>query len=214
MTADIMLRIEAAVKAGMEQMAAERTMEGKERISRQVGRQVGRIVLEGGLKETQRGYEGPRRRCQRCGGQQRYIGDRGRQVDTSVGPVRWKRAYYVCQGCGAVHYGGDEALGIDRSGYSPLLQRYIAEACSMAPFRDGLRLIDDLVGTQVSLRAAEEIVRRRGGAMESVNREAMEKLWAGEVEGVRRAGGRMYVSYDGTAVHTKEGWKEARVAGI
>ena len=214
MTVEIMLRIEAAVKAGMEQMAAEGTMEGKERISRQVGQQVARIVLEEGLKETQRGYEGPRRRCAKCGGQQRYMGDRSWQVNTSVGPVRWKRSYYVCHGCGAVHYGGDKALGIDRSGYSPLLQRYIAEACSMAPFRDGLSLIEDLTGTQVSLRAAEEIVRRRGGAMERVGREAMEKLWAGEVEGVRRAGGRMYVSYDGTAVRSKEGWKEARVAGI
>jgi len=211
---EIMAQIEETVKAGMEEIAAQQALEGKEQISARVGREVGRLMLEEGLGESHRGYEGPRRQCESCGGQQRYVGDRPRQIETIVGTVRWKRAYYVCRSCQAVHYGGDKALGIDRSGYSPLMQKFIAEACSMAAFRDGLRLIGELIGAQVSLRAAEEIVRRQGGRMEDGSRQLIEKLWAGEIEGVRRRGGRMYISYDGTAVRTKDGWKEARVAGI
>ena len=212
--AEIMSRVEAIVKSAAEQMSTEGSLSGKEQIAAMASREIGRVMLQESVRGSSRGYEGPRRACPGCGGQQRYVEDRARQVKTLLGAVKWKRAYYRCDECGAVHYGGDKTLGIDRSGYSGLLQRYVAEACSMAPFRDGLRLLGELTGAQVSLRAAEEIVRRQGGGMEGRSRELIEKLWAGEIEGVKRQGGRMYISYDGTSVRTQEGWREARVAGV
>ena len=58
-----------------------------------------------------RGYEGGRRRCPRCGQWQRYKGEQARELEFDCGTLTVQRAYYVCPGCGQTTYPLDERLG-------------------------------------------------------------------------------------------------------
>src|ERR1044071_5547276 len=59
-----------------------------------------------------RGYEGGRRRCPRCGQWQKYKGDAARALVFDCGTLTVQRAYYVCLGCRETSYPLDERLGL------------------------------------------------------------------------------------------------------
>ena len=50
-------------------------------------------------------------------------GVREKTIQTILGPVRLARSRYVCPACGSVEYPGDEALGVEGTGFSPGLRR-------------------------------------------------------------------------------------------
>jgi len=58
------------------------------------------------------GYEGPHRRCPRCGQEQRYKGDVSRVLVFDCGTVRVRRACYVCPACRQASYPLAEQLGL------------------------------------------------------------------------------------------------------
>ena len=60
---------------------------------------VGARLLEAGLAARGTGKAGPRVACA-CGGQAAFEGYRPKQVQTLVGWVRVRRAYYACARCG------------------------------------------------------------------------------------------------------------------
>ena len=64
------------------------------------------------IAEYDRGYEGGRRRCPRCGRWQKYKGEMAREVEVEGGTLRVQRAYYVCAACGQTSYPLDESLGV------------------------------------------------------------------------------------------------------
>src|SRR5712691_411795 len=51
-----------------------------------------------------RGYEGGRRQCPRCGQWQKYRGEVGRELVCDCGTLTVARAYYVCPACGQTSY--------------------------------------------------------------------------------------------------------------
>jgi len=59
-----------------------------------------------------RGYEGPYRRCPRCGQEQRYKGDVTRALVFDCGTLSVQRAYYICPACGQTSDPLDEQLGL------------------------------------------------------------------------------------------------------
>jgi hypothetical protein len=59
-----------------------------------------------------RGYEGGRRRCPRCGQWQKYKGESARELVFDCGTLTIQRAYYVCPACGQTSYPLDEKLGL------------------------------------------------------------------------------------------------------
>lgn len=63
------------------------------------------------IGEYDRGYEGNRRRCPRCGQWQQYKGDASREGVVEGGTLTVRRAYYVCPRCHTARYPLDEQLG-------------------------------------------------------------------------------------------------------
>jgi hypothetical protein len=51
-----------------------------------------------------RGYEGPHRRCPRCGQEQRYKGEVSRALVFDCGTLTVQRAYYICPTCRQTSY--------------------------------------------------------------------------------------------------------------
>jgi hypothetical protein len=59
-----------------------------------------------------RGYEGGRRRCPRCGQWQKYKGESARELVFDCGMLTVRRAYYGCSACGQTSHPLDEQLGL------------------------------------------------------------------------------------------------------
>jgi hypothetical protein len=79
---------------------------------------VGARLLEAGLAARGTGKAGPRLRCP-CGGAADFEGYRPKGVQTLVGWVEVRRAYYACPACGHGRCPLDDALGLARGGHSP-----------------------------------------------------------------------------------------------
>jgi hypothetical protein len=64
----------------------------------QVGRAVQGKMVETLVESQQRGLS-VSESCPKCGGRLAYWGERGRGLETSVGPVKVNRPYYYCRHC-------------------------------------------------------------------------------------------------------------------
>ncbi len=70
-------------------------------------------------------------------------------VDTVLGAVRLRRAYYHCADCGHGRFPKDEDLGVIGSSLSPGLRRMVDRVGSQEPFAHG-SVVAMLVDTEVS----------------------------------------------------------------
>ena len=91
-----------------------------------------------------RGYEGGRRRCPRCGQWQKYKGDATRELVVDCGTLTVQRAYYVCLGCRETSYPLDEQLGL-------------GEEQEQGRLREKLTLLAVLVGVSPSAAGMSDL---------------------------------------------------------
>ena len=115
---------------------------------------LGELLAAGGAERYGR-QQGPRRACG-CGGQQRLVGYRERGVMTAVGLVRYRRAYYRCAQCGATHYCGDEAWGLEGDYCSLPAQELVSLGCCELPFGRATELLGRLSGVREECEAFGE----------------------------------------------------------
>ena len=73
------------------------------------------------------GHRGPRVACG-AGHQAEFVGYRPRTVDSVLGPLTLRRAYYHCRPCGRGLAPRDEALGVAGASLSPGLRAMVALA--------------------------------------------------------------------------------------
>jgi hypothetical protein len=64
----------------------------------QIGRAVQGKLVEALVESQQRGLS-VTETCPRCGGRLEYWGERQRDLETSVGPIKLNRPYYYCRHC-------------------------------------------------------------------------------------------------------------------
>jgi predicted RNA-binding Zn-ribbon protein involved in translation (DUF1610 family) len=64
------------------------------------------------LEKHDRGWEGNRRSCPKCGKEQIYKGDLARKLKFDCGELELKRAYYVCPNCNESSFPLDEKLNL------------------------------------------------------------------------------------------------------
>ena len=63
--------------------------------------EIGQVALQQQQdQQTRLGYEGSSRVCQGYGKDQKFVGYRERALETQLGCLKIKRAYYHCLGCG------------------------------------------------------------------------------------------------------------------
>ena len=165
---------------------------------------LGGSILEAAAGLAGNGYEGSRRLCE-CGGTQKYMNDRERDVVGLLGRFRLKRAYYWCPKCRKGHAPLDHRLGIAGSDFTSAVREMIGRVGAEVPFDRGRTLMGELSGVWVSKRKHEEIAEAIGAGF-SLEKPA--RSWAG------RTVEDLYLSCDGTTAPTLEGWREVKIGAV
>ena len=79
------------------------------------------------LLATDAGYRGPRVGCG-AGHEAEFVSYRTKIIDTVLGPVEVRRAYYHCASCGHGVVPRDGELGVQQASMSPGLRKMTARA--------------------------------------------------------------------------------------
>jgi hypothetical protein len=109
------------------------------------------------------GHRGPRADCG-SGHQAEFASYRAKTIDTVLGPVALRRAWYHCAGCGHGMAPRDAELGVARASMSPGLARMTARAAATVPFAKARRLLAELAGIELTIKRVERSAEAAGTA--------------------------------------------------
>jgi hypothetical protein len=117
------------------------------------------------IAEYDRGYEGGRRRCPRCGQWQKYKGEASRELVFDCGTLTVQRAYYVCLACRETGYPLDEKLELGEEQEQGRLREKLALLAVLVPYHQAPQVCQTLLGGErhasslrrVALREAERL---------------------------------------------------------
>ena len=165
------------------------------------------LKLGSGLLERvldlDRGHRGPEVSC----GGGHWAGFRGyrdKTVDTVLGVVRLRRAYYHCRECGRGLFPRDRELGIQGSSLSPGLRRMVARLGSQEPFAKAGRDLLELAGLRLTGKRVERSSEADGEKVRAAIESQAQAVIEGKVVplGSARPIPLLYVAMDGTGVPT------------
>jgi hypothetical protein len=123
---------------------------------------LGASLLED-LLARDAGHRGPRVDCG-TGHQARFVSYRAKTLDTVLGPIRLRRAYYHCAGCGHGMVPRDEQLDVTGASLSPGLRAMTARAGTTVPFAQAAALLTDLAGLTLGTKRVERSAEATGTA--------------------------------------------------
>lgn len=138
---------------------------GIEDAAEEVARQAKLAAMAERIAAYDRGYEGGRRQCPRCGQWQKYKGDTAREIVFDCGALTLARAYYVCGGCGQSSYPLDEKLGLVEGKEQGRLREKLSLLAVLSPYHQAPQVCQTLLGSErhamtlrrVALREAEHL---------------------------------------------------------
>lgn len=124
-------------------------------------RKVLRRVLE---RFTQEAAAREELGCPNCGQMLKVVDHRrSRQVDSSFGPIRFRRSYGLCPGCQTHYFPADVALGLhNRAPMSPRLQEICAVMTLQAPAGQAEEDVRRLTGIDLTASALHREACRQG----------------------------------------------------
>jgi hypothetical protein len=193
--------------------------------------EVGRQLLTGLLQLHETPYVADAVSCT-CGGQASYQRQREGSVQTIVGRVKVKRAYYLCPDCHQGQYPLDEELEFCAGGLSAGLEESAALAGVVEPFSSAADLLGRMLWTGVKLshNRLREATEDMGQVLAQNEDEQIDQVFESDQSGLppapEQGPKRLYISADGTTVRCKatdedeveEGknyvWHEAKVAAL
>ena len=156
-----------------------------------------------------RGYEGPHRRCPRCGQAQRYKGDVPRTLVFDCGTLMVQRAYYICPACRQRSYPLDEQLGLAAEQEQGSLREKLTLVAVLTPYHQAPQVCRTLLGSE----------RHAGSLRRVALREAQRLTDSGHRQTLPpRERDRIYLQVDGQLCPTREprhspddqGYREAK----
>jgi hypothetical protein len=166
---------------------------------------LGARILTAGLAARGPGHDGPRRPCG-CGGEATFEGYRPKQVQTLVGWIAVRRAYYACRACGQGHCPLDAGLGLQRDSLSPGLRRLTGRFGALLPFAEAARSLAEAARVQLSASTIRSVTETIGARREAAVAATIAAAWA---EGLPLATGappaRLYVAMDGIRIQGTAG---------
>jgi hypothetical protein len=109
------------------------------------------------------GYRGPRIECG-AGHQAAFVSCRAKTIDTVLGPVTVRRAYYHCAECGHGVVPKDAGLGVASASMSPGLRKMTARTAAAAPFAKASSLLAELAGIDLTIKRVERAAETGGAA--------------------------------------------------
>jgi hypothetical protein len=163
---------------------------------------VGSVLLEQLLNADRGGHRGQRTPCGH-GHQAEFIDYRTKHVQTILGGVKLRRAYYHCRECSQQAPHGvipkDQELDVVGTSFSPGLRRLMARIGAQEAFDMARQDLAELAGVVVPTKAVERISEAAGGAAEAANEAEGAALRARTVQ-LSPAPHRLYIAMDGTGV--------------
>jgi len=163
---------------------------------------AGTVLLEQLLNGDHGGHAGPRIACGN-GHQAEFIDYRNKRLQTIVGDVQLRRAYYHCAQCPEEDERGvipkDQELDVVGTSFSPGLRRLMARVGAQEAFAAARQDLAELAGVVVQTKAVERISEAMGRAAEAANAAERTSLCTGQVVPIAAAP-RLYVAMDGTGV--------------
>ena len=175
-------------------------LEATERLVREGVLAVGARVLEAGLAARGTGKDGVGQACA-CGGTAGFEGYRTKEVQTVVGWITLRRAYYWCPACGQGACPLDPALGLGRASHSPGVRRATGHLGALLPFAQAAATLATLAGIRVSASTVRTVTEAIGARREAELAQTMATAWR---DGLPPAAGpapaRLYVAMDGVRI--------------
>ena len=169
---------------------------------RGVMHRAGTVLLEQLLNADHGGHAGPRIACG-DGHQAEFIDYRSKHLQTILGDVELRRAYYHCTQCPEEGERGvipkDQELDVVGTSFSPGLRRLMARVGAQEPFAAARQDLAELAGIAVQTKAVERISEAVGRIAEAANVAERANLCAAQVVPIAGAA-RLYVAMDGTGV--------------
>ncbi len=171
---------------------------------------LGKGLLQRLVERSNNGYRGSRIRCD-CGGTLRFVNSRVKNINTIFGWIKIRRAYYHCADCGQVDVPYDRRSGLGSEQISPGL----AQACCLLATTDSFAQtsikIKQLLGPNVSAGVIERVAEQVGAVAASQCVDLPQDI---SQDNDKAVPDRLYVVADGTTVHEKDGWHEAKVGCV
>ena len=115
------------------------------------------------------GHRGPRVACGR-GHEAVFAGYREKVIDTVLGPVTLRRAWYHCARCGRGLAPRDAELGVAGPSMSPGLAAMTGKAAAAVPFARAAGLLEDLAGVRLTVKRVERAAEASGAAQAAASR--------------------------------------------
>jgi hypothetical protein len=115
------------------------------------------------------GYRGPRVDCGH-GHEAIFAGYREKAIDTVLGPVTLRRAWYHCARCGHGLAPRDAELGMAGQSMSPGLAAMTARAGAAVPFARAAGLLEDLAGIGLTVKRVERAAKAAGTTAAAASR--------------------------------------------
>lgn len=153
------------------------------------------------LLEADTGYRGPRIDCGN-GHHAEFVSYRAKHLDTVLGRITLRRAYYRCAQCRSGVVPRDDELGVTGASLSPGLRRMTARAASAEPFAKAAGLLAELAGVSLSTKRVERSAEADGSAAEQHIRAESAAIASGRVRVLPPATlpDKLYLAVDGTGV--------------
>jgi hypothetical protein len=124
----------------------------------------------GDLLSADPGHRGPRVNCGR-GHQAGLAAYRDKVIDTVLGPVTLRRAWYHCGRCKHGLAPRDAELDVAGASMSPGLRAMSDTAGAAVPFARAARLLEDLAGVRLTVKRVERAAEASGAALAAASRE-------------------------------------------
>jgi hypothetical protein len=124
----------------------------------------------GQLLSADPGQRGPRLPCG-LGHEAEFTDYRDKVIDTVLGPVTLRRAWYHCAECKHGLAPRDAEPGVGGTSLSPGLAAMNDTAAAAGPFAKAAGLLEDLAGVSLTVKRAERAAEASGAAQSAAVRE-------------------------------------------
>lgn len=140
-------------------------------------RDLGSRLLEAGIAARGTGHDPAGHTCT-CGQWQRFEGYRPKGVQTLVGWITVRRAYYRCPQCRTGAMPLDDQLGVQRDSHSPGVRRLASRLGALLPFAPAAATLQEAAGVQLSASTVRTITEEVGASREAALQAAITAAWA------------------------------------
>ena len=175
---------------------------------------LGKGLLQRLVGRSNNGYKGSSIVC-KCGGSMKFVQYRPRNIQTLLGCITIKRAYYYCSNCGVGTAPYDKVGGLGSEQVSPAMAKACCTLAVDDSFEHTSRKIEELFGQKISDNTIERVVHHVGNVVLAGQNSMLDDFSKDrQIPQAQIKPKRLYICPDGTTVHEKDGWHETKVGSI